>query len=554
MKKKIDSLFALSVLVLVLGIFALACSWVPSWTQRSDSKNVAKADAVASVTPENFSWGVDSNNAVVHIRGNPVICAVAVPDYSLYENLYGTVNINLILGATPFGQLSVLIDFAEEDEGLNGVPGKMCSAFFNPASNPQDVYSLSSNVQSAYKGDASNWAAMNNVGYRFNTLDSYSVYSVPVKDESLILQDLFWTIDFSGIDSTMQAQWVALFDAFLRPSYDSAIYAIRGALSGQIEQLETEKADLQNQLSLLQGKYDTLLKSYQQVQNDYSALLGAVSRTSLGVLGDYSSPSLIQDSSGAGVDYSYVGPQGVSSVSWVDYEFRKFSSTYTYVTGTKRFWYSDTHTPPPQQDTIFVGCMLGLRRTFPSCSILNISMPEVTTSKAYLGVFYSVRNVIEYRATLSAGTSLSFVLLQNREFSLDDKLVFYFDFNDLDFVETDYFYETTWQLSVFHLDTQKYYDAGHTAGYSEGQNSMQGAIENARQQGFAEAQKMFDNGNADYSFFGLISAVIDAPIKAIRGLLNFDILGVNMFSFVTSLFSLAVILMLIKFILGTRGV
>lgn len=553
MKKKIDPLFALSVLVLALGIFALACSWVPSWSQCSESNSVARADAVASVTPETFSWGVDSNNAVVHIRGNPVICAVAVPAYSLYDTLSGTVKVNFTLGSTSFGELSIFVDLADSGLGISGVSGKCCMAYFVPSSSSVSYY-LSSNVQSSYIGDANNWAAMENFGFRFNKLDSFSIYCSSVDSESVYLQDLYWTIDFSGVSSGTQEQWVTLLDSFLRPSYDSAFYAIQGALSGQIDQLETDKANLQSQLDLLQSKYDSLLISYQQVQNDYSSLLGAVSRTSLGVLGDYSSPSLIQDSTGAGVDYSYVGPQGVSTVSWVDYELRKFSSTYTYLTGNKRYWYSDTHTPPPQQDTIFIGCMLGLRRNFPAGAVLNISMPEVTTSKAYVGVFDSVRNVIEYKATLSAGTSLSFVLFQNREFTLDDKLVFYFDFNDLNFVETDYFYDITWQLSVFSLDTQKYYDAGHTAGYAEGQDSMQGAIENARQQGFAEAQKMFDNGNADYSFFGLISAVIDAPVKAVRGLLNFDILGVNLFAFVTSLFSLAVILMLIKFILGTRGV
>ena len=553
MKKKIDPLFALSVLVLVLGIFALACSWVPFQIQRSESNIVARADAVASVTPENFSWGVDSNNAVVHGFGKPLICATAVPAYSLYENLSGVVSITLSFTGTSAGNyasIDVSVSSAA-DGGMSDIPGQFCYAVVG--SPDGSVYlPLSYNVQSAYSGDANSWGSLNGVPIRFNKLSDYSVYTVPT--DSINPYDLYWSINYTGIESGTQTQWVALLDAFLRPSYDSAVYALQGALSGQIEQLETDKADLQNQLNLLQVKYDTLFKSYQQVQNDYSALLGAVSRTSLGALGDFGSPSLIQDSTGAGVDYSYVGPQGVSTVSWVDYELRKFSSTYTYLTGTKRFWYSDTHTPPPQQDTIFVGCMLGLRRNFPAGSILNISMPEVTTSKAYVGVFDSVRNVIEYKATLSAGTSLSFVLLSNREFTLDDKLVFYFDFNDLDFVETDYFYETTWQLSVFSLDTQKYYDAGHTAGYTEGQNSMQGAIESARQNGFAEAQKMFDNGNADYSFFGLISAVIDAPVKAIRGLLNFDILGVNMFAFVTSLFSLAVILMLIKFILGTRGV
>lgn len=552
MKKKIDPLFALSVLVLVLGVFALACSWLPFNGHSTESNNVAIAEAVASVTPESFSWGVDSNNAVVHIRGNPVICAIAVPSYYLYENLDGAVDISFTLGSTNFGNLLVGVGNAESS-GITGVSGMFCYVQFIPSSNA-DGFILSYNVQSSFMGDANSWAAMNGLGVRFNKLDEYSIYSVSAADDSIFLQDLFWSIDYSGIESGTQAQWVALLDSFLRPSYDSAVYAIKSALSGQIEQLETEKADLQNQLTLLQSKYDSLLLSYQQVQDAYSSLLGAISRTSLGVLGDYGSPSLIQDSSGAGVAYSYVGPQGVSTLSWVDYELRKFSSTYTYLTRNKRYWYSDTHTPPPQQDTIFVGCMLGLRRNFPAGAILNISMPEVTSSKAYVGVFDSVRNVIEYRAVLSAGTSLSFVLLQNREFTLNDKLVFYFDFNDLDFVETDYFYDTTWQLSLFSLDTQKYYDAGHTAGYSEGQDSMQSAIENARQQGFAQAEAMFNKGKTDYSFFGLISAVIDVPIKAIRGLLNFDILGVNMFSFVTSLFSLAVVIMIVKLILGTRDV
>ena len=552
MKKKIDPLFALSVLVLGLGIFALACSWVPFRSQCSESNIVAKADAVASVTPENFSWGVDSNYAVVHGFGNPVICATAVPAYSLYENLGGSVSVTLSFTGTSAGNYATLNVgvVSAVDSGITGVPGQLCYAVLD--SSDYKFFELSYNVQSAYVGEANNWAILNGLGIRFNKLSDYSVYSVP--SETVNPYDLFWSVDYSGIESGTQAQWVALLDAFLRPSYDSAVYVLQRALSGQIEQLETDKANLQSQLDLLQSKYDSLLISYLQVQNDYSSLLGSVSCTSLGVLGDYYSLSLIQDSTGAGVDYSYVGPQGVSTVSWVDHELRKFHSTYTYLTGNKRYWYSDTHTPPPQQDTIFIGCMLGLRRNFPAGAVLNISMPEVTTSKAYVGVFDSVRNVIEYKATLSAGTSLSFVLFQNREFTLNDKLVFYFDFDDLNFVETDYFYDIRWQLSVFSLDTQKYYDAGHTAGYTKGQDSMQGAIENARQQGFAEAQKMFDNGNTDYSFFGLISAVIDAPIKAIRGLLNFDILGVNMFSFVTSLFSLAVVLMIVKLLLGTRDV
>lgn len=264
MKKKIDSLFALSVLVLVLGIFSLACSWCPFLSQRTVSDNVARADAVASVTPDNFSWGVDSNNAVVHGYGSPVICATAVPSYSLYENLSGSVSITLSFTGTSAGRyvtLDVAVNLAE-DSGIPGVPGKFCYAVLTSSSDSD--FLMSYNVQSAYSGDVNSWASLNGLGIRFNKLSDYSVYTVP--SETVNPYDLYWSIDYSGIESGTQSQWVALLDAFLRPSYDSAVYAIQSALFGQIEQLETDKADLQNQLTLLQTKYNTLQSSYDNLK------------------------------------------------------------------------------------------------------------------------------------------------------------------------------------------------------------------------------------------------------------------------------------------------
>ena len=276
MKKKIDPLFALSVLVLVLGIFALACSWVPFRSQCSESKNVAHADAVASVTPENFSWGVYSNNAVVHGFGKPLICATAVPAYSLYENLSGVVSITLSFTGTSAGNYAT-IDVAVSsaaDGGMSDIPGQFCYAVVG--SPDGSVYrALSYNVQSAYSGDANSWGSLNGVPIRFNKLSDYSVYTVPA--DSINPYDLFWSIDYSGIESGTQAQWVALLDAFLRPSNDSAVYALQGALAGQIEQLETEKADLQNQLTLLQTKYNTLQSDYDSLKKNYDNLFNSVS-------------------------------------------------------------------------------------------------------------------------------------------------------------------------------------------------------------------------------------------------------------------------------------
>lgn len=543
MKKKIDPLFALSVLVLVLGIFALACSWVPFRSQRSESNNVARADAVASVTPEGFSWGVDSNNAVVHGFGNPVICATAVPAYALYENLSGAVSITLSFTGTSAGRyvtLDVGVTLAE-DSGITGVPGKFCSVVLT--SSADAVYPLSYSVQSAYYGDANSWASLNGLGIRFNKLSDYSVYTVPA--ETINLYDLYWSVDYSGIESGTQAQWVALLDSFLRPSYDSAIYALQGALAGQIEQLETDKANLQSQLTLLQTKYNTLQSDYDNLKKNYDNLFNSVSfsRVISGFPADtfyttkninavtYTGSAVTVESGGIVtfggkvisssdgiVSVSYTPTQAEPLVPYFKFMAFKLPSDYEYATAFVLQNVSFTYGP------VYVGYadLVG-SYTFDT-QVANVGMLD---------------NVIEL-GQLEQGKNFYFNL--PKAFSNQSVLLFY--------SKADFGVSTSMVLSRVTPVNEKVYDAGFVAG----QDSMQGAIENARHQGFAEAQKMFDNGNTDYSFFGLISAVIDAPIKALRGLLNFDILGVNMFSFVTSLFSLAVVLMIVKLLLGTRDV
>lgn len=52
--------------------------------------------------------------------------------------------------------------------------------------------------------------------------------------------------------------------------------------------------------------------------------------------------------------------------------------------------------------------------------------------------------------------------------------------------------------------------------------------------------------NQDYSFLTLIGAVIDAPIKAITGLFNFDLLGFNMSGFFFALVTCALIISVVR--------
>ncbi len=82
---------------------------------------------------------------------------------------------------------------------------------------------------------------------------------------------------------------------------------------------------------------------------------------------------------------------------------------------------------------------------------------------------------------------------------------------------------------------------GYNKGYQEGKVA-------GREVGYQEGVSV----QGDYSFMGLIGAVFDAPIQAFKGLLNFEILGVDMTAFVSSLFALAIIVVIIKIALGGK--
>lgn len=75
------------------------------------------------------------------------------------------------------------------------------------------------------------------------------------------------------------------------------------------------------------------------------------------------------------------------------------------------------------------------------------------------------------------------------------------------------------------------YESGFSAGNTSGYNTGFSA-------GVASAN--------DYTFLGLFGAVLDAPISAIRGLLGFDVFGVNLSVFVFSLFSFCIVVTIIR--------
>lgn len=102
------------------------------------------------------------------------------------------------------------------------------------------------------------------------------------------------------------------------------------------------------------------------------------------------------------------------------------------------------------------------------------------------------------------------------------------------------------------------YNAGYDNGYNDAMNSN--IVDNAYDRGYTDGNRVgyqqgLSNGLAnsnDYTFFGLIGAVIDAPIQYLSSLFNFNVLGFNLLAFITSLFTVCVIIWIVKMLLGGK--
>lgn len=96
---------------------------------------------------------------------------------------------------------------------------------------------------------------------------------------------------------------------------------------------------------------------------------------------------------------------------------------------------------------------------------------------------------------------------------------------------SDYLYDVGFRDGALSVDTQKYYDEGYRVGNNKG---------------YADGQA----SQGDYTFFGLISAVVDAPLSVFKDMFDFEVLGMNLSSFLLSLFSVSLILCVVKLLIG----
>lgn len=113
-------------------------------------------------------------------------------------------------------------------------------------------------------------------------------------------------------------------------------------------------------------------------------------------------------------------------------------------------------------------------------------------------------------------------------------------------------YDTAFDNGVL-AGTDNLDDISYQLGFNDGKST---GFNTGFQSGYTQGKAAgFDEGVAsanDYSFLSLIGSVVDAPIKAFTGLFNFDLLGVNILSLLTSLFTISIILVIVRYCLGGK--
>lgn len=112
-------------------------------------------------------------------------------------------------------------------------------------------------------------------------------------------------------------------------------------------------------------------------------------------------------------------------------------------------------------------------------------------------------------------------------------------------------------LQFIGLTSYKFYDevfnVGHTDGYMEGvSDGFDDGFDVGYNKGLIEGKVIGKNQaleTGSYTFLDLMGAVVDAPVQAISGLLDFDLLGFNMLNFFFALCTCALIIAVVRIFL-----
>ena len=185
--------------------------------------------------------------------------------------------------------------------------------------------------------------------------------------------------------------------------------------------------------------------------------------------------------------------------------------------------------------TDFDANILGVTIYQTVCPSGSIADNDVGVSTRQLGVVVVRYFGVDSNGDLDTTNFIEFAFLNQNFYNADSRLS-----------------PRTYYFTRIDTDSAQYsagYNAGQTIGYSEGQTAGYNTGYSAGDSvGYSRGYNAGVNATNTYTFTNLISAVLDAPINAFTSLFNFEILGVNLSSFLLALFTICVVLTVIKFI------
>lgn len=101
---------------------------------------------------------------------------------------------------------------------------------------------------------------------------------------------------------------------------------------------------------------------------------------------------------------------------------------------------------------------------------------------------------------------------------------------------------------TYNFNVSESYNNGYNLGYYDGQQALRPQLEAQYNQGYSDGRE-YQASLGSNSFFDLISAVVDAPVLYFTKMLDFELLGFNMQSFVGAFLVIGFLIAVLRFVL-----